>query len=60
MVLRKCLVTGQFSFSLFFIGHHMGSKLKGTELAYLSDRTRLCRPCIAAIASLVRLVKRRD
>ena len=48
-VLRKHLVTGQFSFSQFFIGHHKGSKFTGTDR---NDRSRLCRPCIAAIIGL--------
>ena len=30
-VLRGHLVIGQFSFSLFFVGHHLGSTFTGTD-----------------------------
>ena len=39
---EKHLVIEQFSFSPVFIGYHLGISL--------TDRTKLCWPCISAIA----------
>ena len=54
-ILRKHLVIGHFSFSLFFIGHHTGSKLiltTKTGLIFRLDQIVPCSgPCIAATAA---------
>ena len=64
-VLRKHLVIGQFSFTLFFhrsLTQHTGSTFMGNGLkrALLPDRKRLCGPCIAAIAGLVFSTQNRE
>ena len=40
-VMRKHLVIGQFSFSVFVIGHHTGSKFTGTDRNGLNYRIGL-------------------
>ena len=53
-ILRKHLVIGQFSCSLIFIGHHLGSTFTGTDRngPNKPDQTRMCGPCKAAVVSL--------